>query len=238
MVRFLIYALTHRGGGLCIIENMESLKSDVWGLFKHEANENKGIDEHLQSYFIAMRKQVFLHQEFSNFMNLIKKEKSKEYIIKKYEIGLSVLFRKLNCTIASYLDSSIKVSRHSESNVVGISAFVSLKHHFPFLKINLFKPLQFSLKEMNTIFKLIAPYDKNFILNHLERTLSQDEKEHFFNPLSTFNYSFKDKVQFYSEYSQRSGKYHIILTCFGKKIFTLSLKSNKIYNFAFDEIKS
>lgn len=226
-----------QGGGLCIIENMESLKSDVWGLFKHEANENKGIDEHLQSYFVAMRKQVFLHQEFENFMNLIQKEKSKEDIIKKYEIGLSALFRKLNCTIASYLDSSIKASRQSESNVVGISAFAALKYHFPFLKINLFKPLQFSLKEMNAIFKLIAPYDENYIVNHLERTLSQDEKAHFFNPLSTFDYSFKDKVRLYSEYSQRSGKYHVILTCFDKKIFTLSLRSNRVHNFAFDEMK-
>lgn len=218
---------------------MESQNSDVWGLFKHEQNKDKNIDEHLQSYFIAMRKKVFLHKEFEKFITSVKKEKSKEDIIINYEVGLSVLFRKLNFSIASFLDSSIKASHHSESNVVGISAFDSLKHRFPFLKINLFKPRKLSLKEMNAIFKLISPYDKNYILKHLERTLSQDEREHFFNPLSTFTYSFKDKVQFYSQYSNRSGKYHILLYCFGKKVFTLSLPFvNKFtYNLPFDIIK-
>ena len=212
---------------------MESYNSDVWGLFKHE--KCKDTDEHLQSYFIAMTKKVFLHKEFEAFIASVKKEKSKEDIIKKYEVNLSVLFRKLGFSIASLLDSSIKTN--NEPNVVGSSAFAALKHHFPFLKINLFKAKKFSKNEMKRIFKLIEPYyDENYILKHLDRILTQDEKQGFFKQFSIFEYALKDKVRFYSQYSNRSGKYQIILFILNKKIFTLSLPAKKLY--AFDEFKN
>ena len=84
-----------------IVKNMESKNTDVWGIFRYL--EDKDFEEHFQSYFISMRKKIFISEWYKNFILNIKKEENKNNIIKKYEIGMSVLFTKNNCSFSSFM---------------------------------------------------------------------------------------------------------------------------------------
>ena len=59
---------------------------DFWGMTR-----NLEWREHIQSFFIVFKKQVFTSEIFKNFMASIKDEEKKLDVVTKYEIGLSRL---------------------------------------------------------------------------------------------------------------------------------------------------
>lgn len=68
-----------------IFKKMDKKTCDFWGL-TYGSRSNK---IHLQSYFVAIRNYVFIDSKFTNFLSSISREKNKEDIINKYEIGMT-----------------------------------------------------------------------------------------------------------------------------------------------------
>lgn len=71
-------------------------KSDFWGIVENKYGFKKygklcfsKKQPHIQSWFIAFRKNIFENEIFQEFLNSIKEEKNKNDIILNYEIGLS-----------------------------------------------------------------------------------------------------------------------------------------------------
>jgi len=71
------------------LEMSKKSEIDFWGLTDHCPNILKQKDYHIQSYFIAFRKNIFLNDLLLHFMKKVKKQENKWDIIKHYEIGLS-----------------------------------------------------------------------------------------------------------------------------------------------------
>ena len=71
---------------------------DFWGL-TNKYTDLKNIRYHLQSYFLAFRKNVFLDIKFQDFVSNIKKLNNKSQIINLYEIGLSEFLNSLMLSI-------------------------------------------------------------------------------------------------------------------------------------------
>jgi len=71
-------------------------KSDFWGIVENQYGFKKfgkfcisKKQPHIQSWFISFKKSVFNSDDFMNFINSVKEEKSKNDVICNYEIGLS-----------------------------------------------------------------------------------------------------------------------------------------------------
>lgn len=78
-----------------VFSQMESENCDFWGITKNLyacKDKSKKADRkqpHIQSYFIALKKNVFKSDVFNDFMNSIEHQEDKISIITKYEIGLT-----------------------------------------------------------------------------------------------------------------------------------------------------
>lgn len=72
---------------------MSMKQLDFWGAVLSNANENnkKGWYNHIQSYFIVFKPDVFNSQIFQNFVKSIKNEETKDDVILKYEMGMTHL---------------------------------------------------------------------------------------------------------------------------------------------------
>ncbi len=104
-------------------------KCDFWGLTDYC---EIGI-QHIQSYFICFKKQVFESLVFKNFIFSIGKESAKKDIIKKYEIGLTTLLVGSGFSYSSLVDLG-------KANKVFTSESFSLTKmfKFPFVKRAIF----------------------------------------------------------------------------------------------------
>jgi len=90
--------------------------SDFWGIIENKYGFKKygkfcisKKQPHLQSWFIAFRKNVFVSKAFSDFINSVKEEKSKNDIILNYELKLTQILTdngfKYNSFITKYKKS-------------------------------------------------------------------------------------------------------------------------------------
>lgn len=71
-----------------LFEEMEEKECDFWGITKNNYGL-KGKNPHIQTYFIAFRKNVFMDNDFIKFISSVKPELDKNSVIENYEIGLS-----------------------------------------------------------------------------------------------------------------------------------------------------
>ncbi len=81
---------------------MEERKCDFWGL-----NDAYMYKYHLQSYFLVFRKSVFLSSIFSDFLKNVTVQKTKNDVVQKYEIGLSLML------FENGFKSSVFIGMHS-----------------------------------------------------------------------------------------------------------------------------
>ena len=219
-----------------IVINMESKNTDVWGMFKSLKDEDN--EEHLQTYFISIKKHVFLSDEYHSFINSIQKEKEKIDVINKYEIGMSILFRKYNYSISSFLDSSIKSDLSINNHVILFDSLNALKHGFPFLKITLLKDyeylkkcnLQTSINDLLKIMKLISNYyDVNLIIKYLNRFPTKIRKDIFHQKQFIHK-----KFLFIEIKSLNQNQFKLIIVLFNKIFFTLKLENKYLYYYNFN----
>ncbi|ACN85120.1 rhamnan synthesis F family protein [Brachyspira hyodysenteriae] len=222
-----------------IINKMENAQSDIWGIFKYL--EDKNYKEHLQSYFISIKKEVFIQNYFKEFIYSIKKENDKRLIINKYEIGFGILLKEHNLIIKYFLDSSIKANTNDDNNVVVDNPLLAISNGFPFLKIAFFKEIPLKRIYLKDLINLVSfikdKYNVKMIINHLNRTMS-DNKSLTLRRFKVFNCSIIHKKLFnvssmYSLYQ----KYQLILIFFNKIKITInvpefiSFTSYKNFNF-------
>ena len=117
-----------------MFEKMEKEKCDFWGITKNDFDIDGNKNEHLQSYFMAFKKDIFNSDLFFEFMNNVKHEEDKFDVVRKYEQGLSNLLTKKGFTY-KYYSSDYKVK------CPHILAWKELfiKDKSPFLKANVIR---------------------------------------------------------------------------------------------------
>lgn len=218
-----------------IINSLESKNTDVYSMF-HCFKDNIN-NEHLQSYFISMNKNVFLSYWYFDFINSIHKEDNKDDIIFKYEEGMTSLFKKHGCSICSFLDSSI-IEDKINSNIPYYYPFQSINHGFPFLKILLFRKslyFYFTINEIINIFDFIkGNYNLNIIINHLNRVINKEDIKYLFRRFKELDFFIINKhfIKIKSIY-MNNGKYRVILQLFS--FFKLTIDIPKYFSFVYNK---
>ena len=92
-----------------MFNKMEKEKCDFWGITKNNFDIDGNRNEHLQSYFLAFKNNVFNSEIFFDFMNNVKPEEDKFDVVRKYEQGLSKLLSDNQYTYKFYAqDYNIK----------------------------------------------------------------------------------------------------------------------------------
>ncbi|MEI0566363.1 rhamnan synthesis F family protein [Brachyspira pulli] len=215
-----------------IVKNMENKNTDVWGMFY--CLQDKENDEHLQSYFLAIKSKVYLSEYFDNFLSSVKKEKDKWEVVRKYEIGLGILLKKENVSISYLLNSNIKY-KEEDNNVPFFNATKAIQCGFPFLKILVLREfvfLKFTIYDLKKLLNLIKnSYDINLIVNHLNRIMVNKKSiKYLFPRFKKFNFYFINKkiVNISSKYSVLL-KYQITLTLFNSIHITINFPESISY---------
>ncbi len=118
---------------LPIFRNMHFADCDYWGLYK--SNE---IREHLQSFFVVFRPNVFLSAVFKDFMAGIHRQPTVNEVVLEYEIGLSRLLEQNGYASLSYVKGPSFFERRTKfGNVLNMSLYYPkwmMKHGFPLVK--------------------------------------------------------------------------------------------------------
>lgn len=117
-----------------VLETMEEKNCDFWGITKNYFGFSKRIP-HIQSFFIAFRKNVFMDGDFLNFIKNIKAETCKNDVIKKYEISLSQMLYKNGYKDAAYINAYKNISNPT---IIKWEQLI-LKYNMPLLKCNLIR---------------------------------------------------------------------------------------------------
>ncbi len=119
-----------------IFEKMEQKTVDFWGMTENEfgfdhTEETPEIKPHIQSYFMVFKKNVFLSECFESFISSIKKEKDKDDVIRKYEVGLTPYLVENGYSCKSF------VGETWQRNIILEEPVKLIKNGFPFLKTSI-----------------------------------------------------------------------------------------------------
>ena len=126
---------------LPIFEQMEKQDCDFWGITKNNFGykKTKAIfmhkRPHIQSYFIVFKKNVFLSNNFNQFIESITHEDDKKQIISKYEIGLTELLIDCGYRYKTFID----VYKNINNITILKWRQIILKYKMPFMKCSLVK---------------------------------------------------------------------------------------------------
>lgn len=125
-----------------LIDNIR--ECDFWGLTR-----NLEWREHIQSFFIVFKKQVYASNVFKDFMVSIKEEACKLDIVTKYEIGLTLLLKKQGFKF----DYAVKFPEKYRSNITIFKWREAIRDYgMPLLKCSL-------LRGKNTFHTTIADWE-------------------------------------------------------------------------------
>ncbi len=191
-----------------VFATMEEKNLDFWGLarsYQYEVN-------HVHSYFFAFSRQLFLSDIVRDFFNKVTAEKTKENIIKKYEIGLSKLINDSGYKVGSFLgDINVSVL----GNEIPMKKIIL--QNFPFLKIGAFVSGCYSV----TKFEKIAGADNyRIIINNLLRRIGINDLMDYYKNLTLYRKFFFHR-KFFAIFLKR-GK--LMIKLFGVTFFSLRLK--------------
>ncbi len=165
-----------------VFETIEQKTCDFWGITQN--NKFKILKnffwktcekQHIQSYFFVLKKEVFTSETFLNFIKSIKKEKSRNDVILKYEIGLSELLIQNNFTMKSYIEAYSEES----SPFLHRAQELILNHGMPFLKCSIPRGRYVGLQVDLTQIAKVSDYPIEMIENHAKRTKVKSYFSHF-----------------------------------------------------------
>jgi len=94
------------------------------------SNKDIGVPKHIQSWFVGFSKRIAQSEIFIRFMSKIKKQKNKNDIVIKYEIGLSKL-------ITKHFHTGIHVLFEQDNcvcNTMYNKPYIPVKYGMPFIK--------------------------------------------------------------------------------------------------------
>ncbi|MGN0811207.1 MAG: rhamnan synthesis F family protein [Akkermansia muciniphila] len=116
-----------------IFREMSSTGCDFWGLCK-----SSEVREHVQSFFVVFRPNVFLSVAFKNFMVGIHRQPTVNEVVLEYEIGLSRLLEQKGYISLGYVKGpSPRERRISFGNHLNMSLYYPIwmmEHGFPLVK--------------------------------------------------------------------------------------------------------
>ena len=157
-----------------IFNAMNKKDCDFWGITKNNFGYKKDKSlfmtkrPHIQSYFIVLKKEVFLSEIFDKYINSIQKEEDKKEIISKYEIGLTELL------VQNGFKYKVWINAYKSVNNIVVLKWrqIILKFQMPFIKCSLPR-----LKNKNVttvagyqdIIKQVSDYPIELIENNIER---------------------------------------------------------------------
>lgn len=123
-----------------MFSKMSIKELDFWGVTANpqgvEILDGKPIanfQDHIQSYFIVFKPQVFESDVFDNFITSIKKEKTKEEVIVYYEVGLTKLLVENGFKYDVYCELSKRIPA---SHIYEYQRLIK-ENNSPFLKRNI-----------------------------------------------------------------------------------------------------
>lgn len=135
-------------GGGSIEKALLKMEKSKCGFFGMLSNKGDSIPNHVQSWFVGMKRNIALNKKFKNFISSVSKQATKWDIITAYEFGLSALMNELtNKKIYVLYQQNQDIC-----NVVWVKPWVLIENGIPFLK------------------KIAIP--KMFNLSFLEKTLN------------------------------------------------------------------
>lgn len=119
---------------------MDNMDVDFWGLTKHAERisaDHGGFPEHIQSFFIAIRKNMMHSEDFQNYWDKMPYYTSYNEVIIKHETVFTEYFYKLGYQYACYADVEANDSDNKRNNFNQYFVLpyeMIRKRNFPFLK--------------------------------------------------------------------------------------------------------
>ncbi len=111
---------------------LDKMTSDFNGYYENLYGLEKDVEEpHLQSWFLLIKKKMFLSDIFDSFMMSITRFQDKLDIIRNYEIGFTTIFSK------NFSYSALYTSNMSDS--VTNAPIKMLENGFPFIKTRILR---------------------------------------------------------------------------------------------------
>lgn len=150
-----------------LFEEMEEKECDFWGITKNNYGL-KGKNPHIQTYFIAFRKNVFMDNDFIKFISSVKPELDKNSVIENYEIGLSKMLFQNGYKAETFVKEFENISNPT------IKKWKSLitKSKSPFLKCSVLRLKNTDYTTADGWYEVIGKtnYPIELIENNLKRT--------------------------------------------------------------------
>lgn len=122
-----------------VFAEMEKKNCDFWGITKNNYAYQAFVKQiffkvpHMQSYFIAFKKQIFQNSIFINFVKSITFQSCKQDIISKYEVGLSQLLYENNFRSDEYIKD------YSYQALICFWQKFVIKNKMPFVKCSVLR---------------------------------------------------------------------------------------------------
>lgn len=175
---------------------MEKVNTDYWGMTRSPAGESGNGDiynEHIQSYFIAFRKNIFQNSRFRQFWNNMEYPKSYVQAVASFELAINSCLERLGFNGTALTDlCPFKCNVMENENPYMLYSLELIRD----AKIPVFKRKSLSIgnkgfKNALDALRFIGNecfYDVNLIKNHLMRIskLSKDREVIYFSALDKF----------------------------------------------------
>lgn len=148
-----------------VFANMEKEDCDFWGITKNNFGYKKSVGHffvkrpHIQSYFIAFRKNVFTSEDFFKFMTSIVHQDNKKLVISNYEIGLTEFL------LEKGYQYKVLVNAFENTNNATILKWREIveDYNMPFIKKSLFDLKNTSITTIDGYEKYLKDYPKSLI---------------------------------------------------------------------------
>lgn len=126
-----------------VFDVMKDVQCDFWGLTSHPTEKSilfdgKIIPEHVQSYFIVIRKRMFIDLQFSEFWKKLKYPTSYKEAVENFEISFSRYFVNSGFTFTSWINEKKKELEIDENLSINNSELMVSLLHFPIFKRKMF----------------------------------------------------------------------------------------------------
>lgn len=165
-----------------LFDKMDNKAVDFWGITKYPKSNykmaNVEVNEHIQSYFISIRKSILESASFKAYWETLKIPNSYSEAIAFHELRFSKFFAEKNFKYDSYIDLK-KYENKMKSHIYFYPICQQVEEdRMPFIKRKIFieaKGLFYNYIEKDPLYLLDyvrnnTNYDINLIINDIERT--------------------------------------------------------------------
>ena len=208
-----------------LFEKMESDEFDYWGLTEH-ASSSFGGSQHLQSYFVVMKKAVFQSDCFKSFIAGVKPEADKREVIIKYDVGLSKLLE-----AEGFKRGSLVAYDCGNVSYDGGALLLVKDGVFPFIKREMLTENPCCVARILRPIKKIAGSSNRdvvkLMLNHLNR-FTNGSYGWGWSLLPTATFTIIHRSFFRIKTSYRDGQHRVRLMVFGIRLLWINLPTKRL----------